>query len=179
MSGAKTKGLVGLGLLALAVVALIVPGIGFVRAVTDGGVVLAGGSQTVTVSAHQKYGIYVDHEGNGTKSVTCTITDGGRAVALSKAGWSLSFSDTEVLDHVFDSGSGHLVVECATPEKVTIRPVPNYLEMVVGAGIAFVLGLIGFMFLVVLFLDGLVSRREKRLREEDEPNEEFPSDPPA
>ncbi len=168
MKSSKTKGLVGLALCALAVVCVIVPGIGFIGAVTAKAVVLADGPHPVTLPAHKTYGIYFDDTDNSGYTEQCMVTDDGRPVKLSDAGWSISSSATETLDLEFDTGSGHLVIACTTSaERMVTRPVPNFMSMVIGLGLGFLLGVAGFVVLAVWLLDGFAGRREKRRREDD------------
>jgi hypothetical protein len=62
----------------------------------------------------------------------------------------VSSSDTEVLDLVFDTGSGELTIQCAVPgEQVTARPVPNDLAMLLGIVLAGILGCTGVGLLIV------------------------------
>jgi hypothetical protein len=143
----------GLGLLlcSLAVVAVTVPGIGFVRTTSDGGVRLDRGAHHLVLPAHRTYGIYVDDADNSGYSESCAAVDevSGREIRMRDPGWSFSSSDTEVLDLVFDTGAGKISLTCAVGgERVTVRPVPHYGAMLLGVVVAGILGTVGLGMLV-------------------------------
>jgi len=108
----------------------------------------------VALPADRTYGIYVDDADNSGYSQDCSAYDSsGREIPLRDPGWSVSSSDTETLDLVFDTGSGDLTIRCGVPgEQVTAKPVPDVLALVVGLGIAVVLGVAAIGFVIVWLL---------------------------
>ena len=153
-------GWAGLLLCVLALVAVVAPGVGYTRALANEGVRLDGSPQHVLVPADRTYGIYVDDPDNSGYSMNCSAVDArGREVRLADPGWSVSSSDTEVLDLVFDTGSGELTITCAVPgEHVTARPVPNDWAMLLGIVLAGILGCGG----VGLLVAWVVARSSRR-----------------
>ena len=74
-------------------------------------------------------------------------------VPLRVPGWTVSSSDTEMLDLVFDTGDGDLTISCTIPgELVTAKPVPNVLALALGIVVAGLLGVATLGFLVVWLL---------------------------
>lgn len=143
-------GWVGLLLCVLALVAVAVPGFGYTRARADDGVRLDGSPQHVQLPANRTYGIYVDDADNSGYAMSCSAVDArGRDASMADPGWSVSSSNTEVLDLVFDTGSGELTITCAVPgEQVTARPVPNDGAMLLGIVLAVGLGCTGLGLLL-------------------------------
>jgi hypothetical protein len=158
--GTRHLGWVGALLCVAAVVAVAVPGVGFVRTSTEDGVRLDGSAQHVRLPAHEKYGIYVDDADNSGYSESCTAVDrDGREIHLDDSSWSMSSSETEMLDYVFDTGSGDLTITCSVPgERVTARPVPNFGALALGVVGGGILGLAGVVMLIVW----LVTRNQRR-----------------
>ena len=126
----------------LALVAVVTPGVGYTRALADEGVRLDGSAQHVLLPADRTYGIYIDDADNSGYSLNCSAVDArGREIHLADPSWSLGYSETEVLDLVFNTGSGELTINCAIPgEHVTARPVPNDRAMLLGIVLAAILG---------------------------------------
>jgi hypothetical protein len=151
---ARHLGWVGLLLCVLAIFAVAVPGVGYARATADRGVRLDGSTQHILLPAHQKYGIYVDDADNSGYSEACSAVDaGGRSVRMADPSWSISSSDTEVLDLVFDTGSGALTINCSVPgERVTARPVPNAPAMLLGVILAGIVGCSGAVMIIAWFV---------------------------
>jgi hypothetical protein len=137
--------LLGLLLCAVAVTAVAVPGVGYVRALADEGVRLDGTPQHVRLDPHRTYGIYVDDANNSGYTQSCSAVDAdGREVQMKNAPGGISFSDTETLDLVFRTNSSELTIDCSVPgERATARPVPNDRAMVLGLLLAGVLGFAG------------------------------------
>jgi hypothetical protein len=148
---------VGLACLVLALAAVAIPGTGFVRAVTGAEVSLDAGSVHLMLPADRTYGIYADDDDNSGYSERCGIVDAdGRQVRLSDPGWSMSSSDTENLDRVFNTGDGDVTISCdMSGATASTRPVPNYTAMLLGGLLAALLGAIG----IGLFVSGIPSRR--------------------
>lgn len=64
--------------------------------------------------------------------------------------WSIG-SEAEVLDLVFNTGSGELTIDCVVPgERVTARRLPNNNALLIGFVVAAVLGACGVCMLIVL-----------------------------
>jgi hypothetical protein len=111
-------------------------------------------AQRVALPADQTYGIYIDDADNSGYSQSCAVRDpDGREVPLRDPGWTVSSSDTETLDLVFDTGAGDLTISCAVPgEQVTAKPVANVLAMALGIPVAGILGFIALGFMVMWLL---------------------------
>ena len=131
----------GVACFALGLVAITVPLVAHARESGMRRVVLAGGSESVTLPAHVTYGIYFDDTDNSGYSESCAITDGrGRPVSLREPGWNVSGSDFENLDYVFNTGAGRLTVDCqSSAERVTLRPAPSPRGVLLGAVLALLL----------------------------------------
>jgi len=143
----------------LALVALAVPVTEGVRVANRPEVGLRNGPHHVDLPAHAKYGLFFDDLDNSGYEEDCTATDHGRPVRLSSPRFSTSSSDTDNLDLVFDTGSGHLVIDCSTTaENLSTKPVPRYRVILIGGAAAAALGLAS------LVLGSLwVARRRPRL----------------
>ena len=152
--GVRHLGWVGALLCVLALVAVAVPGVGFARTTAGDGVRLDGTAQHLRLPAHKTYGIYIDDADNSGYSDSCSAVDrDGRSIDIKDASWSVSSSDTETLDYVFDTGSGDLTITCSVPgERVTARPVPNFGALALGVGIGGILGLAGATMIIVWFV---------------------------
>lgn len=159
--GARHLGWVGALLCVVAVVAVAVPGVGFARSSAEDGVRLDGSAQHVRLPAHETYGIYIDDADNSGYSESCSAVDReGGEIHLEDSFWSMSSSETEMLDYKFDTGSGNLIITCSVPgERVTVRPVPNFGALALGIGIGGVLGLAGAVMLIVW----LVTRNQRHV----------------
>ncbi len=140
----RPLGLTTLILAVLVLAAVVAPVVEIVHVASEPSVTLGSGSQRVTLPAHAGYGIYFNDTDNSGYSESCQATDAGRPVVLSDPGFSMTSSDTDNLDMVFSTGSGRLVIDCqSTAEQVTVRPVPDYKTILVGAALAVVLGMVG------------------------------------
>lgn len=144
-------GWAGLVLCVAAIAALAFTGVGFFRAATADGVRLDDGPQEVVLPAHRTYGVFVDDADNSGYSESCSAVDrdDGHEIPMRDPSWSISSSDTEVLDFVFDTGSGRLSLSCSVPgERVTVRPVPRYAALLIGGAAGVVSGVIGVCLLI-------------------------------
>ena len=147
-------GWLGVLLCAMAVVVVTVM---VLHSVQSGhGVRLADGPHRLVLPADTTYGIYVNDANNSGYSEKCSATDAqGNRVRMAPPPWSLSTSDTEMLDMVYNTGSGELTINCSVPgEVVTTRPVPTYWELLLGAMTAGVMAAAG----IVLILTRLIHR---------------------
>ncbi len=142
---ARHFGRVGLLLCVLAILAVAVPAVGYARAIADQGVRLDGSTQHVLLPAHQTYGVYVDDADNSGYSEDCSAVDAlGGSIRMADPSWNISYSDTENLDAVFNTGSGALTINCSVPgERVTARPVPNAAAILPGMILGGILGCSG------------------------------------
>lgn len=143
---APVLGRLGMLLCLAALVAISVPGFGYVRALSEDGVTLDSGPVDLVLPAHRTYGVYVDDSDNSGYSENCSAVDKsqGRPIQMKDPSWNISSSDTEVLDIVFDTGSGHVSISCTVPgERVTIRAVPHDSAMFLGFALAMILGIPG------------------------------------
>lgn len=145
--GRRRTGIAAVCCAVLALVALAVPVVEGVRVASRPEVALGNGPEQVTLPAHAKYGLFFDDLDNSGYEEDCSATDHGRPVRLSSPGFSTSSSDTENLDLVFDTGSGHLVIDCSTTaENLSTKPVPRY-RVILIAGVA--AAALGFASLVL------------------------------
>jgi hypothetical protein len=142
--------LLGVVALGIAVVAVSL----FVRSLEGDSVRIDEHPTQVELPAHRTYGIYVDDADNSGYSQSCVVRDpDGRAGPLRNPGWTVSSSDTETLDLVFDTGTGDLTISCTIPgELVTAKPVPDVLALVLGIVVAGLLGVATLGFMVVWLL---------------------------
>ena len=126
----------------------------FVRSLEGDSVRLDESPRQVALPADRTYGIYVEDADNSGYSQSCDVRDpDGREVPLRSPGWTVSSSDTETLDLVFDTGAGDLTISCTIPgEQVTAKPVPKVLALVLGIVVAGILGCIALGFLVMWLL---------------------------
>ncbi|WGL53387.1 hypothetical protein P5P86_06045 [Nocardioides sp. BP30] len=149
-------GWTGVCLTAVAVLVVVFAVVAAHRTTDGPSVRLSDGAHHLSLPAHRTYGIYVDDADNSGYSETCSATDDrGGSIRMRDSSWSISSSDTEMLDLVYDTGSGDLVLTCSVPgEIVTTRPVPaNALVLLGVAGVA--VGIAG----IVLVIVGLSRRR--------------------
>ena len=146
-------GWVGLFLGVLALVAVVLPGIGFATALADDGVRVDDGPVTVSLAAHKTYGVYVNAANNSGYSESCTaVDDRGTELRMRDPGWIISSSDTEMLDLVFDSGTGKVTISCEVPgEQVTVRRAPDNSAMFLGVVIGGILGCAGLALIAMWF----------------------------
>ncbi len=142
--------LLGVVALGTAVVAVTL----FVRSLEGDSVRVDESPTQVELPADRTYGIYVDDADNSGYSQRCDVRDpDGREVPLRDPGWTVSSSETEMLDLVFDTGAGDLTISCTVPgELVTAKPVPNVLALALGIVVAGILGCIALGFLVMWLL---------------------------
>lgn len=170
----RTPGLgwAGLILCLMAFTAVAVPGVGYLRAQSDSGVRIGASPRHLDVPAHHTYGVYVDDADNSGYSESCTALDegNGRPISMRGPSWSMSSSDTETLDLVFDSGTGKVSISCSVPgERVTVREVPHYAAMLLGLVLSIVLGILGVGLLIAWAIvwfarhtDGLLNRSDSQ-----------------
>lgn len=146
-------GWVGVLLCALAVVVVVVLAVSTHRATSGPSMRLADGPQHVVLPADSAYGIYINDANNGGYTESCSLTDAqGNTIQMRDPSWSISGSDTETLDMVYNTGSGHLTINCSVPgEIVTTRPVPNYWELLLGGLAAAALAVLGIVLIVRRF----------------------------
>jgi hypothetical protein len=112
-----------------------------------------GQPRSVVLPAHRTYGFFINDADNSGYTESCVVTDRGRHVELKDPGWSMSSSETETLDLVFDTGSGHVTLSCEVPgETVLAKAVPNYLAIVAGLVVGGALTCLGAGLLVAWVL---------------------------
>lgn len=135
----------GSALLLFAAVSVGLPGLRYAIAAHNQGVALRTGPEEVVLPAHQTYGVYVDDTDNSGYSEYCVITDvSGQQISQRDPSFSVSSSDTEVLDIVFNTGTGRLTIDCdISAERVTVKPVPNLKALLAGVLLAGLLGCAG------------------------------------
>jgi hypothetical protein len=147
-------GWVGLLVCVLAVSAGTVTVFGLDRATAGQEVRLDGSTQDVRLPPHQKYGVYIEDADNSGYTEDCSAADASRRpVRLADPSWSVSDSDTEDLDYVFDTGSGALTFDCSIPgERVTLRPVPNPWPLLAGIVLSGLLSCLGAGLILTWFV---------------------------
>lgn len=145
------SGWAGLLLCLLAVVSVAVPAVGYIGAQRDRGVRVDANPRHLDVPAHRTYGVYVNDADNSGYSENCSAFDegNGRRILMGDPSWSMSSSDTETLDMVFDTGTGKVSISCSVPgEQVTVREVPHDAAMLLGVVASIVLGVLGVGMLI-------------------------------
>jgi hypothetical protein len=147
-------GWVGVVLCALAVVVLAFLAVTTYRATSSPSMHLADGPQHVVLPANSTYGIYINDANNSGYTESCSATDThGETIQMRDPSWSISSSDTENLDMVYNTGSGHLTINCSVPgEVVTTRPVPNYWALLLGGLAAAAMAVLGIVLIVMSFI---------------------------
>jgi hypothetical protein len=159
----RWAGWAGLLLCVVAIVTVSVPGAIFARAEGRDGILLDGTTQHINLPPHRTYGIFVDDANNSGYSEDCSGSyDAGGTINLRDPSWSISSSDTEVLDFVFDTGSGAITIYCSVPgERVTVKPVPNSKAFFIGMVVAGIAGSVGVALLIVWLVGRIQRRRSK------------------
>ena len=124
----------GNALCGLAVIALAVSIISFVPSVGGVSAELASHPRGVELPTHRTYGIYVNDPNNSGYSLSCSGMDAdGHELAFRDAPWTLTTSDTESLELIFDTGAGRLSIACtARGGTVRVGPVPEFRRLAVG-----------------------------------------------
>jgi hypothetical protein len=142
----------------VAAIAIGMPATAGVRG--EHGTQLEGTRQQLALEPDTTYGVYVDDADNSGYSWSCSGTRAdGRPVELKSPSWSLSESDTETLEYVFQSGTGHVTFTCAAAgERVSVRPYVSPRPLVIGLLVGGVAGTIG----VTLLILWMVARLERR-----------------
>ena len=158
----RVIGFAALVCLLLALVAVVVPVVGLVRAGSGPHVRLVQGRNSLTLPSGSRYGLFFNDTDNSGYSESCDVTDHGKHVPLSGPGFVITSSDTDNLDFVFHTGSGNLVIDCDTGgvEEVTTRPAPSYTAILVGGAAAALLGF-GALVLAALWMAGRGSRARR------------------
>jgi hypothetical protein len=90
--------------------------------------------------------VYFDDRDNSGYSESCTVTDStGRPITLRDPGMTISFSDTEMLDHVFDTPhDGRFTIACQIESAdARVGPVGSLPSLLIGLAAAALLGLGG------------------------------------
>lgn len=152
LRSSRLLGPVGLLLCAAALAALAVPGVGWLRATSTDGLALSDTARTLDLPPGATYGIYLTDADNSGYSLGCTGTDvrTGQPVRFDFPGWNIG-SETVMLDHVYDTGSGELTIACRTGETVETRPVPDDRALALGLALAGLLGCTGLGLLVAWY----------------------------
>jgi hypothetical protein len=134
--------------LVLAVAAVAAPLAGYVMAASSRGASLGDGPIEIRAPGGRVWGVYVNDADNSGYSESCTVTDSaGRVIALRKAGPTISSSDSEMLDLVFDTPSdGHFTIGCdVRGATARVGPVPNLVALLIGIVAAVLLGTCGLV----------------------------------
>ncbi|MDQ6522404.1 hypothetical protein RB608_02280 [Nocardioides sp. LHD-245] len=142
----------------LAVAALAVPGVGYLTASRADGQPLGDSPRQLRLPADRTYGIYVTDADNSGYSVGCEASDIDGPVDFRRPSWSVSGSDIEMLDLVYDTGTGRLTISCSSDETIETRPVPNHVAMLIGLLVAGTLGCVA----VGCAIAWLVARGERQ-----------------
>lgn len=138
-------------LCAVAVVALAVPATAYVRALNGTELALGRGPHVLQLPADTTYGIYVNDQDNSGYTENCSIRDAdGNGIALEGPPWTITASETQRLDAVYNTGSGDLTINCSVPnEQVSTRPVPNTQGLLLGILLAGTLACAGIALLII------------------------------
>jgi hypothetical protein len=146
-------GWLGVLLCGVAVLVLAIMLVGNHRATSGPSVRLADGPHHVVLPADKTYGIYINDANNSGYTESCTAVDAqGSNIAMRDPSWSISGSDTETLDIVYNTASGNLTINCSVPgEIITTRPVPNYCALLIGALAAGAMAVVGIILIVTRF----------------------------
>jgi hypothetical protein len=150
------RGWVGALLCVLALLAVTAPAIGYARALNSSSISLPSGPQHLRLPADRTYGIYVDDANNSGYSESCSAVDAhGQQIQMNDPPWTVTASDTETLDFVYDTSSGDVTIDCSVPgERVTTRQVPNNRTMLLGIILAGILGFTGVRIMVTSLRSG-------------------------
>lgn len=164
---ARRLGWIGLGLCLLATLAVVVPSVDYVIASSKTSVTLGEGATSVLLPSDTTYGIYIDDVDNdGYSHAPCSVSElGGQEIAESDfSPGRITTSDTETLDMAFNTGSGRLSIDCAIlGERVRVGPAPAQRPIVLGVGLAVILGTFAVASLI-----GWVTQRPGHMRLPDE-----------
>lgn len=161
--GLRKLGWLGLVLCLCAGVAAL-PGFGLDLNSSDHGIQLNGSTQRISLPPHKTYGIYVIDADNSGYSEDCSAVDAdGRSVHFRDPSWTISTSDAENLDIVFNTGSGQLTFTCSVPgERVVVKPVSNTPRMFLNLTLVLALGCVGGTMIIVWFVYWLGERGRRR-----------------
>lgn len=148
----RLLGALGLLLCAATLAALAVPGVGWLRATSADGLALGDTARRIDLPPGATYGIYLTDADNSGYSLACTGTDHrtGRPVRFGSPGWNIG-TETVMLEHVYDTGSGELTIACRSGEPVETRPVPDDRALALGLALAGLLGCTGAGLLVAWY----------------------------
>jgi hypothetical protein len=143
----------GVVLCLLALVGLVISVVAYARTASEPGIRLDEGPQRLVLPADRTYGVYVDDADNSGYSERCSAVNSlGQQIPLSDPWWTFSGSETEMLDIVFNTGSGNLTIDCSVPgERITLRPVPNLRATLIGVGLSGILGVAGAVLMLLWF----------------------------
>ncbi len=154
-------GWAGLVLCIVAVVAGAVAVTAFVGADDTPSVRLDGTRQQVSLTPHTTYGVYVDDRDNSGYSLSCSAEDArGRPIGLRTPSWDVTYSDTEMLEYVYDSGSGEVALTCRAGGAVaSTRPYVSTAPVALGTLVGGGAGVLGLTLLTIWLVDRLERRR--------------------
>lgn len=147
-------GVIGLLLVCLAVVAVAVPAVAFLRDTDTSTIPIDGTPRELTLEPDTTYGLFVEGPGADldTSTPTCVLTGAdGRPVDQRLPPFTITEDDV-TLDWVFDSGNGRITASCDVPgERVVTRPFVSPVPLILGSLgglVALAVGatLIGFWF---------------------------------
>lgn len=144
----KQLGRIALVLLVAAVASFIVPVAVFAMTVGDEGVDIGDGVVKVDAPPDRTWGIYFNDADNTGYGESCSVRDdAGRRIGIRDPGPTVTFSETEMLDHVFVTpADGTFTIDCnANGATVRVGPVGNLPSVLVGTGVAALLGLLGLV----------------------------------
>lgn len=129
--------------------AIVVPIVAYGRALAAEGVDVSGEQKELSVTPQRAYGIYFDDADNSGYSESCSAEDGqGRSLDLKDPPWSIG-TETETLDHVFESPTDRVSIECSVDgATASVRPLPSNRSLLLGLTLATTLGWLGVFMLV-------------------------------
>lgn len=162
-TGSRRLGWAGLMLCLVAAVAIALPTIDRAR-VDSTSIDLDGSRQELSLTPDTTYGIYIDDADNSGYPFSCSAeAPTGQPIGLSDPPFTITSSDTEMLDYVFDSGSGRVTMRCsAGDEKVSAREFRPAGPLAIGVLVAGVTGTLGGALLISWLAGRVDGRRRSR-----------------
>jgi hypothetical protein len=153
----RAVGWAGLALCIAGAVAVAVPVIMSLDAPDSPSVRLDGSRQQLSLTPDTTYGVYIDDRDNSGYSLSCSAEDDrGRPIRLRTPSWHVTTSDTEMLEYVYDSGSGEVTMTCSADDaSVSTRPSTPAGRLVLVTVLGGVAGVLGLAMLIIWLVDRL------------------------
>jgi hypothetical protein len=151
-TSSKALGWIALALLSLAALAFVVPIALYALTSDERGFAVGDGPTQVEASGHRTWGIYLNDADNSGYSESCAITDShGMDVPLRDPGWTMSSSETEMLDHLFTTpDDGRFTIDCSSQSAdVRVAPAADLHSIMIGFAVATAAGLAGLVLGII------------------------------